>query len=148
MTLIEDPKIKETYEEVRNDKSEINWMLLGFINDKADVLEVKATGSQGLEEFITHLEPTFAGFGFVRVPLRNDDYSERTKFVFVVYCGTQVKIMRKAKLSIQKSQVQEVIKSFSIELNASEHKDLDPNDIIKSLKRAGGANYDRQSSDY
>ncbi|KAJ9090241.1 hypothetical protein DSO57_1004492 [Entomophthora muscae] len=143
MTLIEDPKIAETYEDVRDDKTETNWMFLGFVNDKADILEVKATGTDGLSGFTSNLSPDQAGFGFLRIPLKNDEYSERIKFVFVSYCGPQVRVMRKAKLGIQKAQVQSVLRSFAIEMNVTEAKDLDESEVLLRLKRAGGANYDR-----
>ncbi|KAJ9057909.1 hypothetical protein DSO57_1018080, partial [Entomophthora muscae] len=130
MTLIEDPKIAETYEDVRDDKTETNCKGL------------KATGTDGLSGFTSNLSPDQAGFGFLRIPLKNDEYSERIKFVFVSYCGPQVRVMRKAKLGIQKAQVQSVLRSFAIEMNVTEAKDLDESEVLLRLKRAGGANYD------
>lgn len=148
MTLTEDPKIAQTYEEVRDDRVDTNWLFLGFVSDAEDRLEVKASGSDGLPGFKKALSPDQAGFGFLRIPLRNDEYSERIKFVFVSYCGPRVKVMRKAKLGIQKAQVQTVLRSFAIELNVTDPNDLDEGDILLRLKHAGGANYDRQSSNY
>lgn len=56
--------------------------------------------------------------------------------------------MRKAKLSIQISDVKNIIRSFHIEVPASTTQDLSENEIMTRLRRAGGANYDRQSSNY
>ncbi|KAI0244856.1 hypothetical protein L0F63_000809, partial [Massospora cicadina] len=112
-------------------------MLLGFVSDKKDVLEVKAVGSDGLSGFKKALSPDEAGFGFLRISLKNDEYSERIKFVFVSYCGPQVKVMRKAKLGIQKAQVQVVVRSFAIEMNVTDSNDLDEGEILLRLKRAG-----------
>lgn len=56
--------------------------------------------------------------------------------------------MRKAKLSIQISEVKNIIRSFHIEVPASHAQDLSENEIMTRLRRAGGANYDRQSSNY
>jgi hypothetical protein len=68
----------------------------------------------------------------------NDEYSERTKFLFVSYCGDRVKVMRKAKLSIQKEQVKQIVQSFSIEMNADSPNDLEDSEVMLRLKRAGG----------
>ncbi|CAO3641865.1 unnamed protein product [Mucor hiemalis] len=80
--------------------------------------------------------------------MSNNEYSQRIKFVFVPWCGDKVGIMRKAKLSIQISDVKNIIRSFHIEVPASTTQDLSENEIMTRLRRAGGANYDRQSSNY
>lgn len=56
--------------------------------------------------------------------------------------------MRKAKLSIQIADVKNVLRNYHIEVPASHVNDLDEKDIMTRLRRAGGANYDRQSSNY
>jgi len=53
--------------------------------------------------------------------------------------------MRRAKLSIQISDVKNVIRSFHIEMPASQAAELSEQDIMAKLRRAGGANYDGQS---
>lgn len=75
-------------------------------------------------------------------------YSQRIKFVFVPWCGENVGIMRKAKLSIQIADVKNVVRNFHIEVPASHTSDLTESEIMTKLRRAGGANYDRQSSNY
>lgn len=56
--------------------------------------------------------------------------------------------MRKAKLSIQIADVKNVCRNFHIEVPASHTHDLSEDEVMTRLRRAGGANYDRQSSDY
>ena len=78
----------------------------------------------------------------------NDEYSKRSKFVFISWCGPNVKVMRRAKLSVHGTAVKAVIKSFAVEIAASTQRDLAVADIILLLKKAMGANYDRQTSSY
>ncbi|KAI9304527.1 hypothetical protein BJ944DRAFT_181551 [Cunninghamella echinulata] len=146
--LVNDPAIIELYEDVRNDKTETNWAFFDFASGKPDRLQVSGSGTGGLEEFKNHLKSDVAGWGYVRLNLSNDDYSVRIKFILVNWCGESVGIMRKAKLSIQIADVKNVIRSFHIEVPASSLTDLNENDIINELRRAGGANYDRQNSNY
>ena len=56
--------------------------------------------------------------------------------------------MRKAKLSVHIANVKQAIKTYAIEISASSKEDLNPNTIQLLLKKAMGANYDRQSSAY
>ncbi|ORX55172.1 actin depolymerizing protein [Hesseltinella vesiculosa] len=148
MSLIIEPSIAEQYEVIRDDKSETNWAFFDFANGKPDRLQVSGTGSGGLSEFIAHLSPEVAGWGYVRMNMSNDEYSQRVKFVLVPWCGESVGVMRRAKLSIQIADVKNVIRSFHIEVPASQVSELSEQEIMTKLRRAGGANYDRQSSNY
>lgn len=57
--------------------------------------------------------------------------------------------MRKARLSVQKAEVQQhVLRSITIEFSADSEADLVESEILDRLRRVGGANYDRQSSNY
>lgn len=75
-------------------------------------------------------------------------YSQRVKFVLVPWCGESVGVMRKAKLGVQIADVKNILRNFHIEVPASTTHDLEENDIMTRLRRAGGANYDRQLSTY
>ncbi|RUP46750.1 hypothetical protein BC936DRAFT_146565 [Jimgerdemannia flammicorona] len=141
--IASDPTIAEAYDDVRDDKTETNWVFFDFASGKPDRLKVAGKGTGGLAEFISNLSPHAAGWGYVRVPMSNDEYSQRVKFVLVSWCGEHVGVMRKAKLSIQIADVKNVIKSYHIEIPANDPEDLDENDVQLKLKKAGGANYDR-----
>lgn len=88
------------------------------------------------------------GYAYIRMTVGNDEYSKRAKFVFISWCGPNVKVMRRAKVSIHATAVKTVIKNFAVEMAASTTKDLNETDITLLLKKAMGANYDRQSSNY
>ena len=66
-------------------------------------------GSEGLEEFTKNLSSDQAAFGYLRMNVSNDELSVRTKFVFVTWIGSKVKILRKAKLSVHVSDVKSVL---------------------------------------
>ncbi|KAJ2387952.1 hypothetical protein GGI05_003933 [Coemansia sp. RSA 2603] len=148
MTLCTAPEIKDAYDDVRNDKTATDWMLLEFVDDRKDELKVACTGSTGLDGLKSELKDNAAAFGYIRMAMANDELSQRTKFVFVAWCGPQTRVMRRAKLSVQKAEVKNVLRNFSIEIAASETSELDAKSIMLQLKKAGGANYDRQTSNY
>ncbi|KAJ3093343.1 hypothetical protein HDU96_002360 [Phlyctochytrium bullatum] len=134
------------YEDVRNDATPTNWLLLEYVDAKTDSLILAGTGSGGLQEFVSHLKEDQAAFGFLRMVVGNDELSLRAKFVLITWCGSGVKVMRKAKLSVHIADVKRVLQSFAVEVNASSKDDLKEDEIKALLKKAMGANYDSQAS--
>ncbi|GAA6061276.1 hypothetical protein JCM10212_004682 [Sporobolomyces blumeae] len=143
MADVSAPEISQAYEDVRSDKSELNWLLLDYVSPREDKLTLTATGSGGLDELKTHLKEENASFAYVRVKYSNDKESFREKFIFVVWIGPSVKVMRKAKLSVHSADVKKVLSQFSIEVPANSIDDLQEEPIVVRLRKAGGASYDR-----
>lgn len=85
--ILSDPAIAQAYEDVRSDKSETNWMLLKYETAGKDNLQLAATGEGDIAELAEKLGEDEACYAYVRVRLGNDEYSERIKFVFVVWAG-------------------------------------------------------------
>ncbi|KAG9300714.1 hypothetical protein G9A89_023512 [Geosiphon pyriformis] len=148
MADVSDPIIRDTYHEVRDDKSEINWLLLQYEKGQIDKLQIAAKGSGGLEQLVEHLSEDEASFGYCRVNVSNDELSVRTKFIFITWIGSGVKILRKAKLSVHVSDVKRILQAYAIEITAHEKSDFNEAEILTKLRRAGGANYDRGSHNY
>lgn len=48
--ILSDPEINQAYEDVRNDKSETNWMLLKYEFATKDNLKLAQTGQGTIEE--------------------------------------------------------------------------------------------------
>ncbi|KIY72678.1 ADF-like domain-containing protein [Cylindrobasidium torrendii FP15055 ss-10] len=146
MADVDDPKIREAYDDVRNDKSETTWMLMDYETDRSDKLVLTQTGSCSATDSLAAIRDAVdsgkATFGYARVQYANDKESTREKFVFVKWIGSSCKIMRKAKVSVHAADVKNVIRLFSIELDAHEAGDFDYDRVVKRLRQAGGASYD------
>lgn len=72
------------YQEVRNDKSDTNWLLLDYESDRSDKLKLTQTGTGGLSELKEALDDSKASYAYVRVSYSNDKESTREKFILVV----------------------------------------------------------------
>jgi hypothetical protein len=48
--------------------------------------------------------------------------------------------MRKAKMSFQSGQVKQVIRTYAVEIQTGDKKDLDADAVILKLRKAMGAN--------
>ncbi|GAA5943297.1 coactosin family protein [Sporobolomyces koalae] len=143
MADVSSPSIQQAYEDVRNDKTETKWLLIDYVSPSKDTLELTATGSGGLEELKGHLKPENASFAYVRIKYANDTESTREKFILVTWIGSSVKVMRKAKLSVHSADVKRVLSQYSIEVPAGSIEDLNEEQIVTRLRKAGGASYDR-----
>ncbi|KAF9568690.1 ADF-like domain-containing protein [Agrocybe pediades] len=142
MADLSDPSINEAYLEVRNDKSDTNWLLLDYESDRSDKLKVTGTGTGGLSELKEALDDSKASYAYVRVSYSNDKESTREKFILVVWIGPNCKVMRKAKISVHSADVKNVLRVYSIEVAAREKDDLNEDPIVVRLRKAGGASYD------
>ncbi|KAF9485059.1 ADF-like domain-containing protein [Pholiota conissans] len=142
MADVTDPTINEAYLEVRNDKSETNWLLLDYESDRSDKLKLAQTGTGGLAELKEVLDDSKASYAYVRVSYSNDKESTREKFILVVWIGPNCKVMRKAKISVHSADVKNVLRVYSIEVAAREKDDLNEDPIVVRLRKAGGASYD------
>lgn len=85
--LLSDPEIATAYDDVRSDKSPTTWMVLKYETASKDNITLHSTGTGDLVEMCEALGEDEAAYGYVRMKVGNDEYSERVKFVFVVWAG-------------------------------------------------------------
>jgi hypothetical protein len=60
--------------------------------------------------------------------------------VLTIRIGPQTKVMRKAKMSFQSGQVKQVIRTYAVEIQTSDKKELEADAVTMKLRRAMGAN--------
>ncbi|EGZ78685.1 actin depolymerizing protein [Neurospora tetrasperma FGSC 2509] len=118
-----------------------NWLLLSNASPTTQTLSLKATGSGGIPELLSHLSPTEVQYAYVRIQYANDAESVRVKFALIIWIGEQTKVMRKARVSIESGEVKRVLAHHSITVDASEVRDIDEEEIVRRLRKAGGADY-------
>ncbi|KAF8737889.1 hypothetical protein AX14_012262 [Amanita brunnescens Koide BX004] len=137
-----DPNIIKAYLDVREDKSDTNWLLLDYASDTSNTLQLTKTGTGGLLELAEHLDDTKGSYAYARISFSNDKESKREKFILVSWIGPKCKIMRKGKMTVHLAGVKKVLSAYSIEVAAEERDDLKEDPIVKRLRKAGGASYD------
>lgn len=75
-----------------------------------------ATGV-GFDSFRGHFADNERVFGFIRIQM-GDEMSKRQKFVFLTWVGPKVSVIRRAKMSIDKAMVKNIVKvSNGIRIN-------------------------------
>ncbi|KAI5465300.1 hypothetical protein BGZ63DRAFT_419883 [Mariannaea sp. PMI_226] len=141
MSGLDVPEVAAAYEAVRSDKDETNWLLVSHAAATGDKLKLACTGTGGLSELVSHLEDGQVQYGYVRIEYANDKESTRVKFVLVIWIGEGVKVMRKARVSIESGEVKRVLAHHSIAVTFNDKSDIDEQDLIARLRKAGGADY-------
>ncbi|KAG4433254.1 hypothetical protein IFR05_011277 [Cadophora sp. M221] len=141
MSGVDSPEILAAYDAVRSDKDPSNYLLISYASAVGDKLQLTTTGTGGLTELSTKLDPSQAQYAYVRVEYANDTESKRVKFVLVIWIGEGTKVMRKARVSIESGAVKRVLGHHSIQVDARDRGDLDEKDIVVRLRKAGGADY-------
>ncbi|PVF94100.1 actin depolymerizing protein [Serendipita vermifera] len=142
MANVSGDDISQAYNDVRNDRTETNWLLLDYMDSEPNKLKVTATGNGGLTELKGHLNDSNPSFAYVRISYANDKESRREKFVLIVWIGENVKGIRKGVVSVHLADVKTALRTFSIEVAASQKEDLVEEAIVAQLRKAGGASYD------
>jgi len=65
MSGADSPDIIKAYETVRDDKEEMNWLLISYA--KGSTVELTETGTGGLQELAGKFDPAQLQYAYVRV---------------------------------------------------------------------------------
>mmetsp|Transcript_44724 Transcript_44724/g.95119 ORF Transcript_44724/g.95119 Transcript_44724/m.95119 type:complete len:174 (-) Transcript_44724:265-786(-) len=147
-----DPELIKTFKDVCELKTKTNWVVYDFVEDPdkpgkfTKKLEVGGSGEGGHPELMAALKEDrvqFGGLLVVGVDHRDNVTSHRPKFVACTWIGPKVKVMAKARVSVQKREVfQKVFDpagGISLEIDVSDADDFDKVSIAKALLKSGGA---------
>lgn len=141
MANCENPEILEAYNDVINDHSETTWVVLGYESNTSNVVVVKAKGEGNAFDAIKeHLPEDECCYAYIRVNT-GDEESTRAKFAFVAWVGSKVKPLRRAKMSVHRADVKQVIRNFAIEFHCTTQEDIDKDRMMAAIVKAGGASY-------
>jgi len=138
MADVSDPALAQAYADVRNDSNPTTYAVFGYQGNNKIVCQ--ATGSGDFSEFVEKFEDNQAQFGFVRV-ISGDSESKRAKFVFISWVGTGVGALARAKVSVHKAKVKEIVRDYAVEIHAEERGDISEETVMERVVKSGGANY-------
>jgi len=134
MCNVEDPAIAKAYNDVRNDKTGLNWVVFDYANPTT--LKVGASGSGGVKEAVGALRQDACQYGFLKVTYPGGDDTTRTKFVFFSWAGPGAKALVKGKMSVHKASIKTIVQDFAVEVHAVDLGELDEAVLLEMVKRA------------
>uniref|UniRef100_A0A8H7K400 ADF-H domain-containing protein n=1 Tax=Bionectria ochroleuca TaxID=29856 RepID=A0A8H7K400_BIOOC len=135
-----DQEIQRALESVQNNDNPDGWFLLSSAGDRSSRLVLFAEGKNGLDELKDKLVDNQVLYGYQRIEYNNDTESKRVKFVVIVWIGPEVKVMRRARVSVEKGGVIEKLGPHAT-VDASDRGDIVRDDLVKQLRKNGGADY-------
>jgi ssRNA-specific RNase YbeY (16S rRNA maturation enzyme) len=123
--------------DVRSNDTPTNWVLFTYSESGKNTLELVGKGSGGVEELKSHLDEAKMFYGLVRVTEKIDN-SITVKFVFVIWCGTKVPFVQKAKMTTHKGSITQLIGQFHTDLNCSDPDEISEEIIMNKVTAASG----------
>ncbi|CAF0786936.1 unnamed protein product [Adineta ricciae] len=129
--------LQEAWQDVRNDASNTNWVLLTY-GDKGEIV-LRGKGSGGLNEMKRKLHDNQIYVGVVRVRAVDEYGSHRAKFVYINYVGANVPTLRAARASTQRSDFERFFHGYHIQIYANTLEELSEEHIIDLLQACAGA---------
>eukprot|EP01102_Stenamoeba_stenopodia_P020302 TRINITY_DN7858_c0_g1_i1.p2 TRINITY_DN7858_c0_g1~~TRINITY_DN7858_c0_g1_i1.p2 ORF type:complete len:146 (+),score=33.10 TRINITY_DN7858_c0_g1_i1:85-522(+) len=139
MADVSDPSLAAAYQDVRKDSTPTTWAVFGYAG-KSNKVVLQGSGSGGWDEFVSHFKDEEAQYGFYRFTT-GDSESKRAKFVFVAWVGSGVGRLVRARVSVHKANVKEVIRDYAAEVHAESREELDEDKVRDKVVKAGGAAY-------
>lgn len=135
-----DPEIRSTWDEMTAENSEKNYLVLNFADKKT--LKISSSGTGGIEELRSKFDPDEVMFAILKVDaldVKKNVTSRRTKFIFLTWIGPNVSVLKKARVSIQSSDVKDAFPGLALQIDIYEQEDLDAIQVVKNLLKVGGA---------
>ncbi|CAF1086247.1 unnamed protein product [Rotaria sordida] len=128
---------QQAWEDVRNDATDTNWILLTY-DDNGEVI-LCGKGSSGLNEMKKKLRDNQIYVGVIRVRAVDDFGSQRAKFVYINYVGVNVPTLRAARASMHKRDFERFFHGYHIQIHADSQEELSEDNIIALLQACAGA---------
>ncbi|KAK0065608.1 hypothetical protein BgiMline_020825 [Biomphalaria glabrata] len=128
--------VREAVSKVRMDGDPATWMVAGYrdANPKGP-LQCMGCGEGGLEDLKSCLDETLPMYGLYRVTHKDADDITTVKFIYIIWVGTKVKPMAKAKISTHKGTAEEIFCPAHVTVYASELSDINERDIMEKIKQ-------------
>ena len=142
MADVSDPKLQELYQDVRSDGSPTNWCTFGYEGNNKIVAQ--GSGNGDFNEFLGSLDDGQCQYGFVRFITGNEE-SKRAKFALIAWVGPNASILKKARVSVHKANVKEIVRDFAAEFLFDDRSEIDADAVKQKIVKAGGANYSGNS---
>lgn len=131
-----DPKIKQAFDDVRNESTETNWLLATY-EPKSSRLKLVGSGSGGWEEMIEDLSDGKIYYGFCRFTI-----SGVFRYAYLSWCGEGVQGLLAGQYNNHALDMQRYFQGYHVHHYARNDGDLEESAVVAKLQKSIGAQYD------
>ncbi|BFZ05739.1 hypothetical protein BsWGS_08778 [Bradybaena similaris] len=122
--------------DVRNDSSDINYIICGHVGGSPNLIGVLSTGSN-ISEIGSRMDPTEAMYGLARYETKFD-LSTTVKFVYIHWIGENLPVGKKGRYGVVHGSIESRFSPYHLLVEASTPEDLDPEKILHTLMETAG----------
>jgi len=111
-----DPALQEAVDEVRNEKSNTDWVIFGYVNQQQqDKLAIHSKGSttEAFLDAIRDIKGVY--YAYLRINIKNTV----VKYVFVSWVTDDLPVMEKAKANVNFHSVEKFLKHYNLQIHAA-----------------------------
>jgi hypothetical protein len=87
---------------------DVNWVIYTYSAGNPNTVVLKAKGTGGVDELVSHLDDATVGYGLVRLIERIDE-SDTVKFAYINWTGDNIPRMLRARLGTHSGAVKEFL---------------------------------------
>lgn len=121
---------------LRSDGDSTDFIVLGY-NDKKQVV-LQASGDGGVAAMNAVLDPKQIQYGMVRVQDIVDGH-ETVKFVWIVWQGSEVKMIAKARVTTHRGEVKDFFGQAHVTLDCNTHEECSEANVLSLVSDASGS---------
>lgn len=136
LTYNNESSLKATIQEVKDPKSSINWMLIGYEGNN-ETLGLVGKGNGGLQELVSNLSANNVNYGIVKVDDKIDN-SVMVKIAYIQWVGQNVSPMLKGKITSHKGNVNEFFAPVHVTLFGETPSDLTDSILASKIQALKG----------
>ncbi|KAI3630297.1 hypothetical protein MIR68_011732 [Amoeboaphelidium protococcarum] len=135
-----DQSVHDAVKAILDADENVSWAIFKLENGQ---VQTRQKGNGDLDQLKAGLRDDEVSYGYLRQPIGSD---RRNKYVFIKWVGESVRPIQRARALDDCKKIQEVVKTFHIELSANKPSDLNEKALIERLQKAAGANYDKEQN--
>jgi len=129
-------EIRTALKQVRADNDDTDWVSLTYAGN-SNKIHLGGKGVQGLDELISHFKDDQITYGLYRTTDTIDN-TVAVKFVFIIWIGEKVPMIRKAKIATHKGDITSFIGQYHVDLTCSNMNEISEDIVRDHVQRASG----------
>jgi len=134
--FVNEDDIRAAIKHLRANHDPTDWVLLGY-EGNSNKVHLVSKGVSGLDELVHHLKEDQIFYGLYRTTDTIDN-TVAVKFVFIIWVGEQVPIIRKARIATHKGEITSFVGQYHVDLNCSNLSEINEDIVHNLVQRASG----------
>jgi len=136
--FVDKEAVKADIQDVRNDATSTDWVLVGYEGGKGNTIISLGKGSGGLSELLDVVQDNIVAYGLLRKTDKIDD-SLTVKFAYITWIGENIDRMHRARMGTHKGSVNELFAPYHVDLIVTNKSEITDEIIMQKIQDASGS---------